>query len=83
MGSGQLVFNAGSFESARAGSKAYSLDGETAKQLRTPGNRILQEDLEPKVLALRALHHKLASPGRGPPRTPSPAPASAGASPPG
>jgi len=73
--SGQLVFNAGQFESARAGFAAYALDGETAEQLRARVNRIILEDLEQKVLALRALHEKLGSPGHGPPsRTPSSAP---------
>jgi hypothetical protein len=57
--SGQLVFNAGQFESARSGFADYAKDGETGAQLRTRVNRILLEDLEQKVLALRALHAKL------------------------
>ena len=57
--SGQLVFNAGSFESARSGFADYSRDGETGEQLRTRVHRIILEDLEQKVLALRALHAKL------------------------
>jgi hypothetical protein len=57
--SGQLVFNAGQFESARSGFADYSRDGETGEQLRARVNRILLEDLEQKVLALRALHAKL------------------------
>ncbi len=58
--SGQLVFNAGSFESARSGFADYARDGETVAQLRARVNRVLLEDLEAKVLALRALHAKLA-----------------------
>ena len=57
--SGQLVFNAGSFESARSGFADYAKDGETGEQLRTRVNRTILEDLEQKVLALRALHAKL------------------------
>jgi hypothetical protein len=57
--SGQLVFNAGQFESARSGFADYSKDGETGEQLRVRVNRIILEDLEQKVLALRALHSKL------------------------
>jgi hypothetical protein len=57
--SGQLVFNAGSFESARSGFADYTRDGETGEQLRVRVNRIILEDLEQKVLALRALHAKL------------------------
>ncbi len=56
--SGQLVFNAGSFESARSGFADYARDGETAKELRTRVNQTIFEDLEEKVLALRALHAK-------------------------
>jgi len=56
--SGQLVFNAGQFESARSGFADYAKDGETGEQLRTRVNRIILEDLERKVLALRALHAK-------------------------
>ena len=57
--SGQLVFNAGQFESARSGFADYARDGETAKELRMRVNRVILEDLEAKVLALRALHAKL------------------------
>lgn len=57
--SGQLVFNAGSFESARSGFADYARDNETAAQLRARVNRMILEDLEAKVLALRALHDKL------------------------
>ena len=57
--SGQLVFNAGQFESARSGFADYARDGETAAQLRSRVNRITLEDLEAKVLALRALHARL------------------------
>jgi len=57
--SGQLVFNAGQFESARSGFADYAKDGETGEQLRTRVNRIILEDLEQKVLALRQLHAKL------------------------
>jgi hypothetical protein len=57
--SGQLVFNAGQFESARSGFADYARDGETAAQLRARVNRLILEDLEQKVLALRALHAKL------------------------
>jgi hypothetical protein len=57
--SGQLVFNAGQFESARSGYADYTRDGETAKELRTRVNQTILEDLEQNVLALRALHAKL------------------------
>ena len=57
--SGQLVFNAGQFESARSGFADYARDGETAQQLRTRVNRVILEDLEQKVVALRQLHEKL------------------------
>jgi hypothetical protein len=57
--SGQLVFNAGQFESARSGFADYGRDSETAKELRARVNRVILEDLEQKVLALRALHAKL------------------------
>ncbi len=64
--SGQLVFNAGQFESARSGFADYAKDGETAQQLRTRVNRVILEDLEQKVLALRALHEKLRDQLAGP-----------------
>ena len=57
--SGQLVFNAGQFESARSGFADYARDGESAKELRARVNRTILEDLEEKVIALRALHAKL------------------------
>jgi hypothetical protein len=57
--SGQLVFNAGQFESARSGFADYAKDGETGEQLRVRVNRVILEDVEQKVLALRALHAKL------------------------
>ena len=63
--SGQLVFNAGSFESARSGFADYARDGETAHDLRARVNRTILEDLEQKVMALRALHAKLRDLGRG------------------
>ncbi|MGA7477047.1 MAG: hypothetical protein WBW47_07550 [Thermoplasmata archaeon] len=63
--SGQLVFNAGQFESARSGFADYAKDGETGEQLRARVNRIILEDLEQKVLALRALHAKLRDMGAG------------------
>lgn len=56
---GQLVFNAGQFESARSGFADYARDGESAKELRARVNKTILEDLEAKVLALRALHAKL------------------------
>ena len=59
--SGQLVFNAGQFESARSGFADHTRPGETAAQLRARVNRVILEDLEAKVLALRALHEKLRS----------------------
>jgi len=57
--SGQLVFDAGQFESARSGFADYARDGEGARELRARVNRTILEDLEQKVLALRALHAKL------------------------
>jgi len=57
--SGQLVFNAGSFESARSGFADYARDGENARELRVRVDRTILEDLEQKVLALRGLHAKL------------------------
>ncbi len=63
---GQLVFNAGQFESVRSGFADYARHGETAAQLRARVNRVLLEDLEQKVLALRALHAKLRDLDAGP-----------------
>jgi hypothetical protein len=57
--SGQLVFNAGQFESARSGFADYARDGESGQQLRTRVNRVILEDLEQKVIALHQLHEKL------------------------
>ena len=57
--SGSFVFNCGRFESARSGFADYSRDGESAKELRARVNRVILEDLEAKVLALRALHAEL------------------------
>jgi hypothetical protein len=64
--SGQLIFNAGQFESARSGFADYAKDGETDEQLRVRVNRVILEDLEQKVLALRQLHAKLRDTGGGP-----------------
>lgn len=61
-----LRLNAGSFESARSGLADYARDGETAAQLRVRVNRLILEDLETKVLALRALHAKLRDADGGP-----------------
>jgi hypothetical protein len=63
---GQLVFNAGSFESARSGFADYARPGETGEQLRARVNRVILEDLEQKVIALRALHEKLRDVTAGP-----------------
>jgi hypothetical protein len=57
--SGQLVFNAGQFESARTGFADYARDGESATELRARVNRTILEDLEAKVIALRQLHAQL------------------------
>jgi hypothetical protein len=64
--SGQLVFNAGSFESARSGFADYARDGETSAQLRARVNRTILEDLWLKVIALRALHERLRERLEGP-----------------
>jgi len=64
--SGQLVFNAGQFESARSGFADYAKDGESPAQLRARVNRLILDDLEQKVLALRALHEKLRDRLEGP-----------------
>jgi len=64
--SGQLVFNAGQFESARSGFASYAAQGESEAQLRARVNRVILEDLEQKVLALRALHEKLRDRLEGP-----------------
>ena len=57
--SGQHVFNAGQFESARSGFADYAREGESAKELRARVNCTVLEDLEERVLALRTLHAKL------------------------
>jgi len=44
--SGQLVFNAGSFESARSGFADYAREDETARELRARVNRVILEDLD-------------------------------------
>ena len=54
------------FESARSGFADYARDGETAQQLRTRVNRVILEDLEQKVVALRQLHEKLRDRLEGP-----------------
>jgi len=63
--SGQLVFNAGSLESARSGFADYAREGETARELRARVNRVILEDLEQKVMALHALHAKVREMDRG------------------
>lgn len=63
--SGQLLFNPGSFESARSGFADYAREGETARELRARVNRVILEDLEQKVMSLRALHAKLRDRGAG------------------
>ena len=75
-----LTFNAGAYESAKRGFADYSRPGETAEQLRERVNRVVLEDLERSVRAMRELHERL---GDVPLRTSSPAPragASSGAS---
>lgn len=57
--SGQLVFNAGQFESARSGFADCARDGETAKELRARVNCAILDDLKERSLALRALPAKL------------------------
>jgi len=64
--SGSLCFNAGSFESCRSGYASYAKDGESEEALRARVNRIILEDLEQRVLALRALHAKLRALDAGP-----------------
>ena len=65
-----LTFNAGSYESAKSGFADYSRPGETAEQLRERVNRVVLEDLEGSVRAMRELHERL---GDTPARTTSPA----------
>ncbi|MHB8352212.1 MAG: hypothetical protein ACYDFT_05965 [Thermoplasmata archaeon] len=57
--SGQLLFNAGAFESARSAFADCARDGESEDVLRARVHRALLEDLEQKVLALRALHERI------------------------
>jgi hypothetical protein len=64
--SGQLVFNAGQFESARSGFADYAREGETATRLRARVNQVILEDLEAKVIALKELHEKLRDRLQGP-----------------
>ena len=66
-----LTFNAGAYESAKSGFADYSRPGETAEQLRERVNRVVLEDLERSVRAMRELHERL---GDLPLRTTSPAP---------
>ncbi len=66
-----LTFNAGAYESAKSGFADYSRPGETAEQLRERVNRVVLEDLERSVRAMRELHERL---GDVPIRTSSPAP---------
>ena len=53
------MFNAGSFESARAGFASYAREGETERDLRTRVHSTVLADVEQQVMALRALHAKL------------------------
>ena len=65
---GPIVFrypDPGSFECARSGFADYARDGETAEQLRACVNRVILEDLEQKVVSLRALYAKLRDLGEG------------------
>jgi hypothetical protein len=64
--SGSLVFNCGSFESARSAYADYGRENETGEQLRARVNRVIVQDLELKILALRALHEKLRDATAGP-----------------
>ncbi len=64
-----LTLNAGSFESARAGLADYAQSGETCEQLRARISRLVLEDLERSVRAMRDLHERL---GDTPTRTTSP-----------
>ncbi|MDE1838082.1 MAG: hypothetical protein KGJ23_15900 [Euryarchaeota archaeon] len=55
----QLTFNAGPYESAKAGYAAYALPGETGEQLRARVHRVVLEDLEHQVRGIRELHEHL------------------------
>ena len=73
-----LTFNAGSFESARAGLADYAQPGETCEQLRARISRLVLEDLERSVRAMRELHERLSDSsggvGRVLPKGPGPSP---------
>ena len=73
-----LTFNAGSFESARAGLADYAQPGETCEQLRERISRLVLEDLERSVRAMRELHERLSDAsggvGRVLPKGPGPSP---------
>lgn len=55
---GQIVFNAGQFESTRSGFADYAGDGESAKKLRVRVNRMIPADLEAMALPPRAPHER-------------------------
>ena len=55
----QLTFNAGPYESAKAGYAAYALPGESGEQLRARVHRVVLEDLEHQVRGIRELHERL------------------------
>ena len=65
-----LTFNAGSFESARAGFADYALPGESGEQLRVRVHRVVLEDLERQVRAMRELHERLGDTSRALPLRP-------------
>lgn len=73
-----LTFNAGSFESARAGLADYAQPGESCEQLRARVTRLVLEDLERSVRAMRELHERLSGAfggvGRVLPKGPGPSP---------
>ena len=56
---GQLTFNAGPYESAKAGYAAYALPGESGEQLRARVHRVVLDDLERQVRGIRELHERL------------------------
>ncbi len=76
--SSQLVFNAGQFESAKAGFASCAKDGETEEKLRERVHTTVLSDVEWQVRAMRDLHERLDVPGSSFARTSSPA-SSAGA----
>ena len=55
----QFVFRAGSFGSVGRALADHTRDGESAKEPRARVNKTILKDLEPKVIAFRALHAKL------------------------